>query len=148
MDMKLLSQTLQLTALFGFSSASAEVYDKCPAFVSQWSVDQGAWNFFSTHDAVVRLLVFAIVYSAIAVGLFFLFRRSERIWVKFIPLVYAALIGTFLLLDLLPQDEPCSHYFLLKEMPKELFVIQIVFDFILFVIPLALFTVLWKKSKK
>lgn len=149
--MKVLRQIFWLTALFGFSAVNAEVSDKCPAFVSRWIEDEGAWNFLSTNESIIRLIIFSSVYIAIAVGLFFLVRRSKRSWIKLVPLVVAVLIGTFLVFDFLPkpiQDDPCSNYFLLQEMPGELYRIQIAFDFILFLVPLVLFGVLWKKSKK
>ncbi len=148
--MKLLRQGFLFSILFGFSSAYAEVSDKCPAFVSQWIEEEGAWNFLSTNEAIIRLIIFTSVYSAIAVGLFFLIRRSKRNWIKFVPLVVAILIGTFLFFDFLKpiQGDPCSNYFLLQEMPAELYRIQIAFDFILFLIPLVLFSVLLRKAKK
>lgn len=148
--MKLLRQIFWFTALLGFTSANAEVSDKCPAFVSRWIENDGAWNFLSTNEAIFRLIIFTSVYIAIAVGLFFLVRRSKRRWIKVVPLVVAVLIGTFLIFDFLPkqiQDDPCSNYFLLQEMPSELYRIQIAFDFVLFLVPLALFAFLGRNSK-
>lgn len=144
----MIRQFVQLSTLLGFSSAHAEVADKCPAFVSQWEEAQGAWNFLSPDDAVFRLAVFAVVYSAIAIGAHFLLLRSKQTWAKFIPLAMVAIVGVFLIFDFLPLDGPCSQYLLQNEMPTELYRIQILFDLILLAVPLFLVVSLGIKRRK
>jgi len=124
----------------------AEVSDKCPSFVNHWVESQGTWDFLTTQEAMMRLGQFILLYLAVA-GIFYYFaRRSQIRWLKYIPLFFSVVIGTYLIFEFIPHGDPCSHYVWLKETPETLLWIQLFFDAVLLFVPIALLSAL--KSKK
>jgi hypothetical protein len=131
---------------FWATSAFAEVSDKCPTYLSEWDPKKEIWYFPSTFEALLHLLKFSAIYLTATIVIFLFIRHSKRKWIKFIPLAFSLLLISSFIADILPQEEPCSRYFLLKEMTSELYMINMAWDAILILVPLTLFVVLWRKK--
>ncbi len=128
-------------------SAQAEVADKCASFVSSFNNEE-YFGFLDADEAVIRLLLFSSVYTALATGIFFLIKYLKIQWFKFIPFVFTILVAIYIASELLPQQEPCSLYYLRNEMPPALIRIQMLFYFMLFVVPLILSLILRRFFKR
>jgi hypothetical protein len=136
-----------LSLLYSLHSRAEEA-DKCPGFVSRWIESESAWAYLSTTDVLLFLLQFSVVYSVAAGLIYFFLRNAKHRWPKYIPVVFTALVVLDFVMDLIPQEQPCSRFFLLKEMPANLFWIEIGFSFVLIAVPFLLSLALLLKRAK
>ena len=146
----MISRILHFTLLLGLltQNALAEVADKCPLFVNSWVESEGSWNFLPPQEALNNLIYFALTYTLKAVGFYLVATFFKKRWLRFIPPVFTILIALFLILDFIPQSEPCSHYFWMREIPENLLWIQIGHDVVLLLVPLLLSIILLRKKAK
>jgi hypothetical protein len=136
-----------LSLLYSLHS-QAEAADMCPGFVSRWIESESAWAYLSTTDALLFLLQFSVVYSVAAGLIYFFLRNAKQRWPKYIPVVFTALVVLDFVMDLIPQQQPCSRFFLLKEIPANLFWIELGFSFMLIAVPFLLSLALLLKRTK
>ncbi len=143
-------KTLLLAAVLLLSSrySQAEVLDKCPAFVNTWNDADGVYYLLSANEAILRLVKFSAIYSSIAVLLYFVAQKAKRKWIPYLSMLFTLLIAIFFVTDFVPQDDPCSHYVFLREIPENLYGIQLISEFVLLIVPTVLSLALYRKNRK